>query len=192
MSSSYLSSVLRQFQYYKLLGDKTIAQLEDEEIFWQYNASSNSVAIIVKHMWGNMMSRWKDFLISDGEKTWRDRDAEFQNDISSREELNQKWEEGWSCLFSALDELKEDDLERIIFIRNQGHTVLEAINRQLSHYSYHVGQLIFIGKMLRGEKWVSLSIAQGQSQNYNEAKFSAGKSKSHFTDEYFNKKDNRQ
>lgn len=183
MENDYLNSAKKQFEYYKLLGDKTFNQLSDEQLFWQFNPESNSIAVIVKHLWGNMLSRWTDFLTSDGEKAWRDRDAEFENSIKTREELLQKWNEGWNCLFTALNALTEADLSKEIYIRNQGHTVSEAINRQLAHYPYHVGQIVFIGKMLCNDSWHSLSIPKGNSQSFNEAKFAQPKQKQHFTDE---------
>ncbi|MCB0516265.1 MAG: DUF1572 domain-containing protein [Chitinophagales bacterium] len=186
MKNNYLESIEKQFAYYKILGDKTFVQIPDEKLFWQYNQDSNSIATIVKHLWGNMLSRWTDFLTSDGEKTWRKRDAEFENDIASREELLAKWEEGWQCLFDALRPLSEQDLDAIIYIRNQGHTVTEAINRQLAHYAYHVGQIVFLGKMIVGDQWKSLSIPKGNSQAYNAEKFAAEKQKKHFTDEWTN------
>lgn len=188
MPTPYLPSALKQFQYYKQLGEKTFAQVSDEQLFWQYNDDSNSMATIVKHLWGNMLSRWTDFLTADGEKDWRDRDAEFENDIRTREELMAKWEEGWACFFRALDALTETDLDRIIYIRNQGHTVMEAINRQLAHYPYHVGQIVFLGKMLAVKGWTSLSIPKGNSQQYNAEKFSKPKERGHFTDEYLKEK----
>lgn len=175
MPNNYLESIKKQFEFYKLLGEKTIAQLPDEKLYWQYNKESNSIAIIVKHLWGNMLSRWTDFLTSDGEKQWRERDAEFENDINTREELLAKWNEGWSCLFDAINPLTDEDLEKEIFIRNMGHSVTEALNRQLAHYAYHVGQIVFIGKMISNEDWVSLSIPRGDSKNYNEEKFSRPK-----------------
>lgn len=187
MENNYFDGVKKQFQYYKSLGDKTIAQLSDEQLFWQYNEESNSIAIIVKHLWGNMLSRWTDFLTSDGEKEWRKRDEEFDADIRDRKELIQKWEEGWNCLFSAIDPLTDADLNREIFIRNQGHTIMEAINRQLAHYPYHIGQIVFIGKMLASE-WESLSIPKGGSKAFNAAKFSQEKRRQHFTDEFLKDK----
>jgi hypothetical protein len=187
MNSNYLKSVVQQFEYYKLLGDKTFAQLSDEKLFWQFNEDSNSIATIVKHLWGNMISRWTDFLTSDGEKEWRNRDAEFENDITSKEEMMNKWNEGWKVFLDTLKALKEDDLEKIIYIRNQGHTVLEAINRQLAHYPYHIGQIVFIGKMCT-QNWNSLSIAKGGSSDYNHEKFSKPKGMEHFTNEFLNQK----
>lgn len=184
----YLSSVQKQFEYYKMLGEKTFAQLSDEQLFWQYNEESNSIATIVKHLSGNMLSRWTDFLTADGEKEWRNRDAEFENDLQTREELLSAWNKGWQCLFDAIAPLTEADLQKVIFIRNQGHTVLEAINRQLAHYPYHVGQIVFIGKMLCNDKWTSLSIPKGNSNQFNADKFSKPKEKKHFTDDYLNDK----
>jgi hypothetical protein len=184
MTNDYLESVKKQFEYYKMLGEKTFSQLQEKDLFWQFNSDSNSIAAIVKHLWGNMLSRWTDFLTSDGEKTWRNRDAEFENDIKTRQELLDKWNEGWACLFKAINALSTDDLGKIIYIRNQGHTATEAINRQLAHYAYHIGQIVFIGKMLAGDRWISLSIPKGSSQTYNEEKFSKPKQKGHFTDEF--------
>ncbi len=188
MKNDYLESVIKQFEYYKMLGDKTFVQLKDEQLFWQYNEDSNSIAMIVKHLRGNMLSRWTDFLTSDGEKIWRNRDEEFINDILTRKELLEKWQEGWDCLFKALNSLGEEDLEKEIYIRNQGHSVTEAINRQLAHYPYHVGQIVFIGKMACGKDWNTLSIPRGKSNSYNTEKFSSPKHKEHFTKEYINKR----
>jgi hypothetical protein len=190
MKTDYLESVKKQFEYYKLLGDKTIAQLPDDKLFWQYNQESNSIAINVKHLHGNMLSRWTDFLTTDGEKEWRNRDGEFENDLTTKEEVVKLWEDGWKCFLDTLKSLKEDDLEKIIYIRNQGHTVLEAINRQLAHYPYHVGQIVFIGKMILNEKWQSLSIPRGNSNAFNAEKFSKEKNRAHFTDEFLKNKDN--
>lgn len=187
MNTTYLESIRKQFEYYKMLGDKTIEQLPDDKLFWQYNEESNSISIIVKHLYGNMLSRWTDFLTTDGEKEWRNRDAEFENTINSKETLLEMWEEGWKCFFNALNLLNAEDLNRIIYIRNEGHTVLEAINRQLAHYPYHVGQIVFIGKMICNENWVSLSIPKGKSNLYNTGKFSKEKQNKHFTEEFLKK-----
>jgi hypothetical protein len=184
MTADYLTSVRKQFEYYKQLGEKTFAQLPDEALFWQYNAESNSIATIVKHLWGNMLSRWTDFLTTDGEKEWRQREAEFENDIQRREELLAKWEQGWQCLFEALDSVTPDNCHQTVYIRNQGHSITEAINRQLAHYPYHIGQIVFIGKMVRNGEWQSLSIPRGNSQAYNAEKFAQPPCKAHFTDEY--------
>ncbi len=175
MSNDFLSSAIQQFEYYKMLGEKTFAQLDDENLFWQYNADSNSIASIVKHLSGNMRSRWTDFLTTDGEKEWRNRDAEFENDIQTKSALIAVWNAGWDCLFAALQSITASDLQRIIFIRNEGHSVAEAINRQLAHYSYHIGQIVFIGKMRCSNSWLSLSIPKGNSEAFNKDKFSVPK-----------------
>lgn len=187
MKANYLESVKKQFAYYKQLADKTIDQLPDEKLFWQFNEESNSIAVIVKHLHGNMLSRWTDFLTSDGEKEWRHRDAEFENDLSSKSDLLKIWEEGWILLFATLDSLTVEDLSKTIYIRNQGCTVVDAINRQLAHYPYHVGQIVFLGKMICNDNWKSLSIPKGNSQTYNADKFTKPKHNAHFTDEYLKK-----
>lgn len=190
MKTDYLNSVTKQFEYYKLLGDKTIAQLPADKLTWQFNPESNSIATIIKHLSGNMLSRWTNFLTSDGEKEWRNRDAEFENDVLTKEGIVKLWEDGWKCFLDTLKNLKEEDLEIIIYIRNQGHTVTEAINRQLAHYPYHIGQMVFIGKMILNENWQSLSIPRGNSNTYNAEKFSQEKNRTHFTDEFLKNKDN--
>lgn len=187
-NSDFIKSAQRQFEYYKSLADKTFEQVEDEKLFYKYNGNSNSIAIIVQHLWGNMMSRWTDFLTSDGEKNWRDRDAEFEEVIKTREELLSRWNQGWECLFNALHSLKDEDFSKTVYIRNQGHSVMEAINRQLAHYPYHIGQIVYIGKMLQDDDWKSLSIPKNQSKTYNSDKFSQPKRKEHFTDEFLKKK----
>ena len=184
MENDYLESVKKQFEYYKMLGEKTFIQLSDEQLFWQYNQESNSIATIVKHLWGNMLSRWTDFLTTDGEKEWRQREAEFDNDITTREEIIQKWNEGWTCLFKAIDSLNESNINETIYIRNMGHSVIEAINRQLAHYPYHIGQIVFIGKMAKENAWYSLSIPRGNSKEHNAEKFAKPKHKEHFTNEF--------
>ncbi len=182
-----MKSTRKQFEYYKLLGERTIAQLDDEALFWQYNEASNSIAIIVKHLWGNMLSRWTDFLTSDGEKEWRNRETEFEADIQSREELLEKWEEGWACLFTALDSVDENNIDTIVYIRNIGYSIPEAINRQLAHYAYHIGQIVYIGRMIQGAKWQSLSIPKGGSSDYNQEKFDQPKHRGHYVDEWIKK-----
>ena len=183
MPTDFLSSARKQFAYYQLLGDQTLAQVSNKELFWQPNPACNSLASIVKHLSGNMRSRWTDLLTTDGEKPWRAREAEFDNDLTTRAEVLAHWQAGWQCLFAALDSLVRSDLDRIIYIRNQGHTVLEAINRQLAHYPYHVGQLVLLGKLLRGEAWQSLSIPRGSSATYNAEKFAQPPHREHFTAE---------
>lgn len=181
--NSYLESVRKQFEYYKMLGEKTFEQLPEEKLFWQQNTESNSIAMIVKHIHGNMMSRWTDFLTTDGEKEWRKRDEEFDSTIKTKTELLSKWNEGWACLFNAINSLTDVDLEKEVYIRNMGHSITEAINRQLAHYPYHIGQIVFIGKLIQNENWNSLSIPKGKSKVYNEEKFSKPKRKEHYTDD---------
>jgi len=183
MDSSYLPSTIKQFEYYKSLGDKTIAQLTFDELKKEFAQDSNSVSIIVKHLVGNMLSRWTNFLTEDGEKKWRKRDEEFIDDFKSKEELLDAWNKGWNCLFTAIKPLSNHNLEQVIYIRNQGHSVTEAINRQMMHYAYHIGQIVYIGKLIKGEHWKSLSIPKGQSKAYNKDKFQHDKSRKHFTED---------
>jgi hypothetical protein len=189
MNNDYLSSAVREFEFYKLLGDKTFAQIPDEALSWKYNEESNSIATIVKHLNGNMLSRFTDFLSSDGEKTWRNREQEFENDLKTRTEILTKWGEGWAVLLETLRNLQSEDLDQIVYIRNQGHTVVEAINRQLAHYSYHVGQIVFIGKMI-APQWTSLSIPKGASEHFNQERFSVPPHREHFTESYLKNRNN--
>jgi hypothetical protein len=188
MNLEYIEGVIKQFEYYKMLGEKTFNQLSEQDLFWKYNNETNSIAVIVNHLSGNMLSRWTDFLNSDGEKTWRNRDSEFEELLQDKESLIIKWNEGWNCLLNSLSSLKSEDLDKIIYIRNEGHTITEAINRQLAHYPYHIGQIVYIGKMITDSNWKSLSIPKGNSQNYNDSKFSKEKQISHFTDEFLEEK----
>lgn len=180
--SSYLQSVKKQFLYYKNLGDKSLDQLSFDEIIAN-NEDANSIAIIAKHISCNMLSRWTNFLTEDGEKSWRHRDNEFIDAFEDKSSIKTYWEKGWNCLFSALDELTDDHLEDIVYIRNQGHTVIEAINRQLMHYAYHIGQIVYVAKTIRGSEWQSLSVPKGKSVAYNQEKFSKDKGKRHFTED---------
>nr|WP_121315051.1 MULTISPECIES: DUF1572 family protein [unclassified Flavobacterium] len=188
-NNSYLESVQKQFLYYKMLGEKAMEQLEPEQLFISVNDDTNSIAIIVKHLSGNMLSRWTDFLTTDGEKEWRNRDAEFDSYFleNDKAELMKLWNRGWDCLFNAINSLTAEQLETIIYIRNEGHTVVEAINRQLAHYPYHIGQIVFYAKMLKKEEWNSLSIPKNKSNSYNAEKFSKDKSIKNFTDDELNK-----
>ncbi|MCP2026021.1 hypothetical protein L1276_001161 [Flavobacterium sp. HSC-32F16] len=183
LTESYLESVKKQFLYYKMLGEKAMNQLEPEQLFAAINEDTNSIATIVKHISGNMLSRWTDFLTSDGEKEWRNRDAEFENDLQSKEEVFELWNKGWNCLENALENLNPEQLSDIIYIRNEGHTVIEAINRQLAHYPYHVGQIVFYAKQLKNTSWESLSIPKNKSGNYNAEKFAKEKEIKNFTDD---------
>ena len=191
VSEDFLRSANRQFLYYKTLGEKAIQQLEPEQLFVSVNDDTNSIATIVKHLHGNMLSRWTDFLTTDGEKEWRNRDGEFDESIDkeqlTKESLLKLWNEGWNRLFKTLNELKPEQLSDIIYIRNEGHTALEAINRQLAHYPYHVGQIVFYAKMLKKTDWDSLSIPKNKSKDYNTDKFSKDKAKKHFTDDELDK-----
>ena len=185
MSNPYLESITKQFQFYRVLGFRAIDQLKDKQLLEVLNDESNSVAIIVKHMVGNMKSRFTDFLTSDGEKAWRNRDLEFEDGYSSKSEVVKAWNEGWNLLERTLSEIS--DLNRIVYIRNQEHTVFEALNRQLTHYAYHIGQIVYIGKMLKGKDWKSLSIPIWKSIEYNEEKFSKGRNNEHYSDEFMDR-----
>jgi hypothetical protein len=186
-SESFLTSAKKQFLYYKTLGEKAINQLEPDQLFFSANEDTNSISIIVKHLHGNMLSRWTDFLTTDGEKETRNRDSEFEGELKDKEELLKKWNEGWDCLFKAIDPLTPEQLSQIVYIRNEGQTVVEAINRQLCHYSYHIGQIVFYAKMLKKSDWESLSIPKNKSKDYNTDKFSKDKSIKNFTDDELNK-----
>jgi len=179
---NYLESVNKQFKYYEGLGRLTMEQLDEKSLFYEPGDHTNSIAIIVKHLHGNMLSRWTDFLNSDGEKKWRKRDEEFEDTLTNRKEVYHLWNEGWKCLFTAIENLRADQLNKIIYIRNEGHTVMEAINRQLCHYIYHVGQIVFLGKLVKGANWVSLSIPKSKSKDFNKQKFAKEKLRKHFTD----------
>lgn len=187
MEAQYLESTRKQFEYYKLLGERTFEQLKEKELLWQFNTESNSIAIIVNHLSGNMKSRWTDFLSSDGEKSWRNREQEFENVIQTKAELLKQWQEGWDCLFDALNSINKENFNAVVYIRNQGHTIMEAINRQLAHYTYHIGQIVYLGRMIKGPDWKSLSIPKGKSAEFNQEKFAKEKHKAHFTDEYIEK-----
>lgn len=167
LASSYLQSALKRLLYYKDLADKTFACLSEEEMHFEPDPQSNSIAVIIQHMAGNMLSRWTDFLHSDGEKEWRHRDREFEEQRLTKEELIAYWEKGWACLTEALNRLKEDDLTATIYIRSEPLIVVDAINRQLAHYPYHVGQIVYLGRMIKKEAWQSLSIPKGQSDQFN-------------------------
>lgn len=168
---TYLQSARKQFEYYKSVGERAIAQVSDDALFWQHNAECNSIATIIKHLQGNMLSRWTDFLTTDGEKPWRQRDAEFENATQTREELFAKWNEGWACLFAALDSVNECNWHNDVFIRGEKHTVVDAINRQLAHIPYHVGQIVFIAKLHAADDWASLTVPRGKSAEFNAQKF---------------------
>ncbi len=168
----YLKDTILQLRKYKQMAEKAMAQISDDKFFTDLSDVDNSLAIIVKHMAGNMRSRWTDFLSSDGEKDDRHRDTEFEiYDSDSKESLMQKWQEGWELCFEAIEPLKPEDLEKTIYIRGEAHTVLEAINRQLTHYAYHVGQIVYLARHFSGSNWKSLSIPKGESDSFNISKF---------------------
>lgn len=167
MTTEFLQSVVKRLSYYKELGDKTFVQLADADFNYRPNEASNSIAIIIQHMAGNMLSRWTDFLITDGEKEWRNRDTEFEEQQLTRQQLLALWEKGWACCLQAISSLTEADLDKTIYIRSEGLNVVDAINRQLAHYPYHVGQIVYIGRMLKNEQWQNLSIPRGQSEQFN-------------------------
>lgn len=170
LGNEYLKIVRERFESVKDLGDKTINQLSEKDIHWKLNEASNSIAIIAKHLSGNMISRWSDFLTTDGEKSSRNRDQEFEDDVSSKQEMITIWEKGWKTLLDTLNGLENQDLLNNITIRGERHTVLEAIERQMAHYSYHVGQIVYIGKQLKDESWETLSIPKGKSEEYLQEK----------------------
>ena len=186
MSREIIGGYKKIFLYYRSLCESTFDQLSDEYYFIKLNEESNSIATIVQHLHGNMLSRRTDFLNTDGEKEWRERDKEFMVVLSESNEVLKKWHEGWNCLLPSLDSLVDSDLDRIVYIRNEGHTVREAICRQLAHYPYHIGQIVFIGKMFKNKDWKSLSIPSGQSAEFNAIKFAKQKNKAHYTDDHIN------
>ena len=164
----FLQTVIRRVKYYKDLGDKTFEQLNDADFHYQPNSESNSIAVIIQHMTGNMLSRWTNFLEEDGEKEWRQRDDEFTIHDYSKQQLLETWEKGWKCFLDALELLKEEELLKTIHIRQEGLTVVDAINRQLAHYPYHIGQIVYLGRMIKDHSWKNLSIPKGQSLQYNQ------------------------
>ena len=167
--NNYLEICRNVFQQYKVLAEKAMAQLDEEQLNWVPSAESNSIVLIVKHLYGNMLSRWTDFLTTDGEKEWRNRDAEFvTNRCLSREELNFMWEDGWALFFRTLYSLTDEDLDKIVKIRGEDHTVIEALQRQTAHYSSHIGQIIYIAKLCKDKDWNSLSIPRGKSKEFNQ------------------------
>ncbi len=168
ISSHYLDEVRRQFRGHKRLAEGAIAQLKDEELFTALDAESNSIATIIKHLAGNMRSRFTDFLTTDGEKPDRHRDQEFEmNSGATRTEVMRWWEEGWARVFSAVEALNPEDLMRTVTIRGEPHSVLQALNRQVAHYAYHVGQIVFLAKHFRSAEWKSLSVPRGKSEEFN-------------------------
>lgn len=167
LGAIYLDSAIKRLLTYKTLGEKTFAQLEENDFHYAPNPESNSISIIVRHLHGNMISRWTNFLTEDGEKPDRDRDTEFTPPPLKKEAIIGLWEEGWKCLLDTLRSLTEQDLLKTISIRREPLIVIDAINRQLAHYPHHVGQIVYIGKLIRNDKWQSLSIPRGASGEFN-------------------------
>jgi Protein of unknown function (DUF1572) len=165
-TTSYVADSLTIFRYYKKLVERTMEQLTNEQLFAVLDPEMNSIAVIVKHMAGNMHSRWTDFLTSDGEKPGRDRDAEFCDPPATREALIHLWEDGWRCVLGAMESLSDADLGRTITIRGEAHSVMQAVNRQVAHYSYHCGQIVFLAKHLCHDHWKTLTIPRGKSADF--------------------------
>ncbi len=177
--NNFLESSIKLFRYYKGIGERAIDQLSDEQVLRKPNEASNSIALIVHHLTGNMLSRFTDFLTTDGEKPWRNREIEFDESYPDKAAMMKAWEEGWACVFSALEPLKAEDVSRIVYIRNEGQTVLEAIQRQLVHYASHIGQIIYQAKILKGEEFKSLTIPKGGSVAFNQEMFGQQKGRRH-------------
>ncbi|MEL6975157.1 MAG: DUF1572 family protein [Bacteroidota bacterium] len=168
---AYLTSARAELMRYKTMAEKTFDQVDDEQLFWRQSASDNSIAFIVKHIVGNMRSRWTNFFTEDGEKSWRNRDTEFEGPYASRTEMLTAWQGAWDILFSVLDSIDQENYNHTVKIRGEVHSIPAALNRQLAHYASHVGQIVFLGKMLKGESWTSLSIPKGKSDAFNASMF---------------------
>jgi Protein of unknown function (DUF1572) len=167
-TTSYLSDSISLFRHYKKLGERALEQVADDQLLYAQDEECNSIATIMKHLAGNMRSRWTDFLASDGEKPSRNRDSEFVDPLRTREQLTRDWEEGWACLLGTLESLTDADLTRRVLIRGEAHSVMQAINRQLCHYAYHVGQIVLLAKERRKGEWTSLSVPRNKSADYNQ------------------------
>lgn len=166
-------SAKKEFNRYKSMGEKTFAQLDEAQLLHTYHPEDNSIAQITKHMVGNMRSRWTNFLTEDGEKTWRHRDTEFEQPYSTKKELLEAWESGWQLVFNSLDSIDPGNFATLIYIRKEPHSIMEAVLRQLAHYASHVGQIVALGKSIKGDTWESLSIPKGQSEAFNRKFFDA-------------------
>lgn len=167
-TTSYLADAIAAFRYYKKLGERAMEQTPDEHLFTELDPESNSIAVIVKHLAGNMRSRWTDFLTTDGEKPDRNRDTEFETPAATRAELLAQWEQGWAVLFGALEGMTDADMTRTVTIRGEAHAVTQAINRQLAHYPYHVGQIVYLARHFSSGHWASLSVPRGKSAEFNQ------------------------
>jgi hypothetical protein len=167
LGNEFLKSAVKRLAYYKELGDKTFAQLEDADFHFTPSNESNSIAIIIQHMAGNMLSRWTGFLTTDGEKAWRNRDSEFEEQHLTKQQLIDCWQKGWDCFLHAINTLTGEDLLKTIYIRSEGLLVIDAINRQMAHYPYHVGQIVYLARIIKNEHWQNLSIPKGHSDQFN-------------------------
>lgn len=167
LGEEFLSTAIRRLKYYKELGEKTFEQLGENDFQWLPSSESNSIAVIIQHISGNMLSRWTNFLTEDGEKGWRQRDNEFEIHSYSKQQLMEIWNRGWDCFLNALNSLTADDLLKTVYIRQEPLSAIDAINRQLAHYPYHIGQILYIGRMIKKEAWKNLSIPKGTSDQYN-------------------------
>ena len=165
---NYQSAALESFRNYKKLAERAIEQVSDEEFFALIDAEANSIAVVVKHIAGNLVSRWSDFLTTDGEKPTRDRDTEFEITVDTRESLMEFWEHGWITLFDSVESLSSEDFSRTVTIRGQEHSIVEAINRQLTHYAYHVGQIVLLAKHFKSADWKTLSVPKNKSAEFNQ------------------------
>jgi hypothetical protein len=169
IEQTFLESVVKKFKFQKTLGEKAFAQLEDKDFLFRPSSESNSIAVIVQHMYGNMLSRWTNFLTEDGEKSWRKRDAEFEEVLKTKEGVLNAWNSGWDSVLNTLGSLQPADLTKTITIRSEPLSVVDAIIRQVDHYGYHVGQIVYIGKIIKDADWQTLSIAKMKSEDYNRA-----------------------
>jgi hypothetical protein len=169
IEEAFLQCAIKKFKAQKLLAEKAFAQLNDEDFFFKPSKESNSIAVIVQHVSGNMLSRWTNFLTEDGEKAWRERDKEFEDVLANKDDVISVWNKGWLCVFDALESLQPDDLMKTITIRSESLLVVDAIVRQIDHYGSHVGQVIYIGKIIKDENWTSLSIPKNKSAEFNKA-----------------------
>ncbi len=166
-TTSYIQDALAVFRFYKQLAERAMEQVTDEQLFVTLDPEGNSIALIVKHMAGNMRSRWTDFLSTDGEKPNRNRDSEFVDPPATRNQLLAEWETGWACFFNAVEPLTDADLARTVTIRSEAHSVMQAINRQMAHYAHHVGQIVLLAKHFASDRWQSLSVPRNQSDEFN-------------------------
>jgi hypothetical protein len=168
VGEEYLKTIIARLKYYKHLGEKTFEQLQEKDFHWKPSSESNSIAVIIQHLSGNMLSRWTNFLTEDGEKDWRQRDDEFEIHAYSKQQLIDIWNKGWDCFFNELNALSDADLLKTVYIRKEALSAVDAINRQLAHYPYHIGQIVYIGRMIRNENWHNLSIPKNASRQYNQ------------------------